>query len=102
MRRSIVLFTRDLRVRDQRALLAAVRESEEVVPAFVLDRALLARSCGQPNRLAFLLEALRDLDASLRTRGARLVVLEGSGHTPQLEEPEAFYAAALPFLTAPA
>jgi len=77
MRRSIVLFTRDLRVRDQRALLAAVRESEEVVPAFVLDRALLARSCGQPNRLAFLLEALRDLDASLRTRGARLVVLEG-------------------------
>jgi hypothetical protein len=24
-----------------------------------------------------------------------------SGHTPQLEEPEAFHALALPFLTAP-
>ena len=30
--------------------------------------------------------------------GARLVVLEDSGHTPQLEEPEAFHDVALPFL----
>jgi pimeloyl-ACP methyl ester carboxylesterase len=29
---------------------------------------------------------------------ARLVVLEGSGHTPQLEEPEAFHEVVLPFL----
>jgi len=33
-----------------------------------------------------------------RIPGARLAVLEGSGHTPQLEEPEAFHALALPFL----
>lgn len=31
---------------------------------------------------------------------ARLEVLENSGHTPQLEEPEAFYNLALPFLLA--
>ena len=37
--------------------------------------------------------AMRD-----RVPGARLEVLEGSGHTPQLEEPEAFHALALPFL----
>jgi pimeloyl-ACP methyl ester carboxylesterase len=30
--------------------------------------------------------------------GARLEVLENSGHTPQLEEPDAFHALALPFL----
>jgi pimeloyl-ACP methyl ester carboxylesterase len=38
--------------------------------------------------------------AQMRDRipGARLEVLEGSGHTPQLEEPEAFHALALPFL----
>jgi pimeloyl-ACP methyl ester carboxylesterase len=30
--------------------------------------------------------------------GARLVVLEGSGHTPQIEEPEDFYSVAVPFL----
>ncbi len=32
----------------------------------------------------------------------RVVVLERSGHTPQLEDPEAFHAAAVPFLTADA
>ena len=33
-----------------------------------------------------------------RIPGARMEVLEHSGHTPQLEEPEAFYNLALPFL----
>src|SRR5262245_55791460 len=37
--------------------------------------------------------AMRD-----RIAGSRLEVLEGSGHTPQLEEPEAFHALAVPFL----
>jgi pimeloyl-ACP methyl ester carboxylesterase len=38
--------------------------------------------------------------AAMRERigGARLEVLEHSGHTPQLEEPEAFHRLALPFL----
>ena len=38
--------------------------------------------------------------AAMRDRipGSRLEVLEASGHTPQLEEPEAFHALALPFL----
>jgi pimeloyl-ACP methyl ester carboxylesterase len=35
-----------------------------------------------------------------RIPGARLEVLEGSGHTPQLEEPEAFHRMVLPFLLA--
>lgn len=40
--------------------------------------------------------------AAMRERipGARLEVLERTGHTPQLEEPEAFHALALPFLLA--
>jgi pimeloyl-ACP methyl ester carboxylesterase len=33
-----------------------------------------------------------------RIHGARLVILNDSGHTPHLEMPEAFHAAALPFL----
>ncbi|HEY3959947.1 MAG TPA: deoxyribodipyrimidine photo-lyase [Solirubrobacteraceae bacterium] len=77
MNRALVLFTRDLRVRDQAALAAAVREAEEVIPLFVLDRALLGGSCGAPNRLAFLLESLEDLAVSLRERGAALVVRHG-------------------------
>jgi pimeloyl-ACP methyl ester carboxylesterase len=35
-----------------------------------------------------------------RIPGARLEVLEGAGHTPQLEEADAFHALALPFLLA--
>jgi len=74
---AVVLFTRDLRVRDQPALATAAREAECVVPLFVFDEALLRRRCGAPNRLAFLLDSLRDLDRSLRERGAKLVVRHG-------------------------
>jgi deoxyribodipyrimidine photo-lyase len=73
----IVLFTRDLRLRDHPALTAAARDADRVVPAFVLDEKLLAGRCGAPNRLAFLADSLRDLDDSLRSRGARLIVRRG-------------------------
>ena len=72
-----VLFTRDLRVHDQPALAAAVDRAEQVVPLFVLDDAVLA-AFGAPNRVAFLVDALRDLDASLRERGAKLVLRRGN------------------------
>jgi deoxyribodipyrimidine photo-lyase len=76
VRTAIVLFTRDLRVHDHPALAAAVVAADRVVPLFVFDRAVLARF-GAPNRVAFLLDALGDLDASLRKRGGALVVREG-------------------------
>jgi deoxyribodipyrimidine photo-lyase len=74
---ALVLFTRDLRVRDHTALSAAVRHAEHVVPAFVLDEQLLSGSCSAPNRLSFLLDSLADLDRSLQERGGRLVVRRG-------------------------
>ncbi len=76
MRVGTVLFTRDLRVHDNPALHAACEECERIVPLFVLDDEVLARF-GAPNRVAFLLESLRDLDRSLRDRGAALVVRRG-------------------------
>jgi deoxyribodipyrimidine photo-lyase len=74
---ALVLFTRDLRVNDNRALASAVREHDRVVTAFVLDREILAGCRAAPNRLAFLLECLEDLDASLRDRGSRLTIRHG-------------------------
>ena len=76
MRAAVVLFNRDLRVRDNPALTAAAR-AELTVPLFVLDEALLGSRFAAPNRVAFMLEALRDLDASLRKAGARLFVRRG-------------------------
>ena len=77
MSRALVLFTRDLRVRDHPALSAAVREHDAIVPAFVFDSQLLRGSCAAPNRLAFLLDCLSDLDRSLGERGTRLLVRQG-------------------------
>ena len=77
MRTSIVLFTRDLRLHDHPALTAAAHSSDRVVPAFVIDNVLISGRSGTPNRLAFLLEALEDLDRSLRRRGTRLVLRHG-------------------------
>jgi len=76
MRVGIALFTRDLRIHDNPALSAACEECEAVIPLFVLDDEVL-RAFGAPNRVAFLLESLRDLDRSLRERGAALVVRRG-------------------------
>jgi deoxyribodipyrimidine photo-lyase len=77
MRRGVVLFTCDLRVHDQPALAAAAARCDQVIALFVLDQAILAGSCSSPNRIAFLLDCLRDLDGSLRERGAGLIVRRG-------------------------
>ncbi len=77
MEAAIVLFTRDLRVRDHPALATACSAAERVVPLFVLDDGILGSGYAAPNRLRFLLEALRDLRSSLRERGGDLVVRQG-------------------------
>ncbi|MFK4104325.1 cryptochrome/photolyase family protein [Streptomyces sp. NPDC019531] len=74
---SIVLFTCDLRLHDHPPLRAALDGTERVVPLFVRDRAVDAAGFAVPNRLAFLADCLRDLDAGLRERGGRLVVRTG-------------------------
>ena len=73
----LVLFTRDLRIHDHPALAKAASIEKYVVPAFVIDDRLLANGFARPNRLAFLLDSLADLDQSLTRRGARLIVRRG-------------------------
>ncbi|BCB91159.1 cryptochrome/photolyase family protein [Phytohabitans suffuscus] len=73
MRTAVVLFTRDLRLRDNPALHAACAAAERVVPLFVLD----PRIRSSPNRRRFLAECLADLRESLRARGGDLVVRHG-------------------------
>ncbi|MFD0903263.1 cryptochrome/photolyase family protein [Actinomadura sediminis] len=80
MRTSMMLFTRDLRVRDNPALAAACR-AERVVPVFVFDDALLDGPFAAPNRVRFLLDGLADLRESLRELGGDLVVRRGDPAT---------------------
>jgi len=73
---AVVLFNRDLRVHDNPALWAATR-AERTVPLFVLDRRLLGSRFAAPNRVAFMREALADLDRRLRRIGGRLFLRQG-------------------------
>lgn len=73
---ALVLFNRDLRVRDNPALAAAARAGR-TVPLFVFDERLLGSRFAAPNRVAFMLEALADLDGELRKAGGRLFVRQG-------------------------
>ncbi len=73
----IVLFTRDLRVRDNPTLWRAVHDHARVVPLFVLDDTILAGNYNRPNRATFLAQSLADLDSSLRKLGGGLVIRRG-------------------------
>ncbi len=73
-RRVIWWIRRDLRLRDNHALVAAWETAEEVIPVFVLDPGLRH---APTRRRAFLLSGLRALDEELRARGGYLVVREG-------------------------
>jgi deoxyribodipyrimidine photo-lyase len=77
---AIVWFRRDLRVHDHPPLAAALREHDRVVPVFVLDRRLVGGRFASPARTHFMRSCLAELDASLKERGAGLVVREGRPH----------------------
>jgi len=61
--RAIFWFRRDLRLGDNPALLEAIANSDEIVPLFILDPALIDGA--GIKRLAYLGQSLRALDASL-------------------------------------
>ncbi|GLY99342.1 deoxyribodipyrimidine photo-lyase [Actinoplanes sp. NBRC 103695] len=74
MKTAVILFTRDLRVRDNPALATACANFDRVVPLFVLDPKLRDLS---PNRSRFLHQALADLRETLRGKGGDLVIRRG-------------------------
>jgi deoxyribodipyrimidine photo-lyase len=81
---ALLWLRRDLRVHDHPALHGALETGEPVVPVFCLDHRLLHGRHRSATRAQFMLEALTDLDGSLRERGSRLVIRAGS---PEQELP---------------
>jgi len=78
MTRAVHWFRNDLRLRDNRALRLAASAADELVPLFVLDATLLRAETTGPPRVRFLIDCLARLDADLRARGGRgLVVRRG-------------------------
>jgi deoxyribodipyrimidine photo-lyase len=62
-KRAIMWFRRDLRLSDHPALLAAIENSDEIVPVFILDPKQNGKSGAK--RLAYMVNSLRELDKSL-------------------------------------
>ncbi len=74
---AVMWFRRDLRVRDLPAL-AGAAEADRIVPVFVFDDRLLKTGrFPSANRTTFMLGCLEELDATLRERGAQLVIRHG-------------------------
>jgi deoxyribodipyrimidine photo-lyase len=74
---ALLWLRRDLRVHDHPALQSALQSSDRLVAVFCLDDRLLHGRHASGPRTQFMLECLADLDGSLRSRGARLVVRFG-------------------------
>ena len=70
--RNIIWFRRDLRIGDHPALLEAIKNSDEIVPLFILDKTQIAEA-GE-KLLAYMGQSLRALDESL---GNTLHIIEG-------------------------
>ena len=73
---ALLLLTRDLRVHDHPALVAAAA-AQRLIVAFALDPAILSSPYAAPNRLRMLLDALTDVRSALRDLGSDLVVARG-------------------------
>ena len=70
--RNIIWFRRDLRIGDHPALLEAVKNSDEIVPLFILDKTQIEEAGAK--LLAYMGQSLRALDESL---GNKLHIIEG-------------------------
>ncbi|XP_027871895.1 cryptochrome circadian regulator 5 [Xiphophorus couchianus] len=69
-------FRKGLRLHDNAALMAALKDCKELYPVFILDPYLHHTQVGI-NRQRFLIGALKDLDCSLGKLNSRLFVLKG-------------------------
>jgi deoxyribodipyrimidine photo-lyase len=69
---------RDLRLRDNQALAAALRTGKQVIPLFIIDPHLAESRPRPQKRLNFLWGGLHALDERLRQRGSQLIVRRGN------------------------
>lgn len=75
---TIYWITRDMRLHDNPALLAAIENSAHVLPVHVFDPETDSPDELSYHSMRFRLESLCDMDASLRILGSRICCLHGS------------------------
>jgi deoxyribodipyrimidine photo-lyase len=74
---SLFIFRRDLRLKDNSALINALANSKQVFPCFIFDPRLLEQPNPHLNAIQFMIEALQDLDAQLQRYNSQLLYFYG-------------------------
>ncbi|KAG1970170.1 cryptochrome-1 [Pimephales promelas] len=74
---SVHWFRKGLRLHDNPALIAALKDCRHIYPLFLLDPWYSTNTRIGINRWRFLMEALKDLDSSLKKLNSRLFVVSG-------------------------
>lgn len=77
---SVHIFRRDLRLEDNTALLAALSNSEKVLPIFIFDERQMQHPFKGLNSFEFMLNSLCELDAALKKKGSQLYFFKGLSH----------------------
>lgn len=76
--RSLFIFRRDLRLNDNTGLLAALEQSEEVVPCFIFDpRQVDDNEYKSDNAIRFMVESLKELADQLKSKHGRMYFFYG-------------------------
>ena len=73
----IFWFKKDLRIDDNQALYEAVSNSKKIIPIFIFVPSLLDRFGRRPDRLGFIVSALRDLETKIKKKGGQLYTFYG-------------------------
>jgi deoxyribodipyrimidine photo-lyase len=79
-KKSLFIFRRDLRLKDNTGLISALNHGGVVIPCFILDNQLLNTTPTKPknnNAIQFMIESLKDLDKQLEQKNARLRLFSG-------------------------
>lgn len=78
--RSIFIFRRDLRIDDNTALIAALNQSNQVIPIFIFDTRQISNKnyYKSDNALQFMVESLDDLNKQLKKKNAKLYFFKGT------------------------
>lgn len=80
-KKSVFIFRRDLRLEDNSGLLAALKESETVLPVFIFDDRqidLKKNEYFSAPAFSFMLESLAELSSTLESKQAKLFVFHGN------------------------
>ena len=75
---SIWWIRKDLRIADNPALVEGLRDSEALIPVYIIDPILLRLTSTNIKKMKFFFSSLNSLDTDLRTLGSKLIVRMGN------------------------